>query len=245
MPGQMAIRGILFDKDGTLLDFEATWGPLYRVLALDHAGGDAARAEAMLVAGGLDRATGRMKPGSVLAAGTTPEIVRLWYPQLKGEAARAMAARIDASFRGHGATNSVALPRMLETLATLAERGYVMGVATNDDTEAAKIALLNHGAGDYLLHVYGYDSVDVPKPAPDLVHAFARATDLQPAEIAVVGDNLHDLDMARAAGAGLAIGVLTGNAAREILEPHADAILQSIADLPEFLAEREGAQNRK
>ena len=28
-------RGILFDKDGTLLDFEATWAPLFRGLASD------------------------------------------------------------------------------------------------------------------------------------------------------------------------------------------------------------------
>ena len=67
----MARRAILFDKDGTLLDFEATWGPMYRALALELAGGDARRAMAMLVEGGLDAATGRVRSGSVLAAGTS------------------------------------------------------------------------------------------------------------------------------------------------------------------------------
>ena len=56
------IAAILFDKDGTLLDFEATWGPLYRVLAVDLAGGDAARATAMLAAGGLDRRRQHVAP---------------------------------------------------------------------------------------------------------------------------------------------------------------------------------------
>ena len=32
-------RGILFDKDGTLLDFEATWAPLFRALTLELADG--------------------------------------------------------------------------------------------------------------------------------------------------------------------------------------------------------------
>ena len=33
------MRGILFDKDGTLLDFEATWTPVLTRLALEAAGG--------------------------------------------------------------------------------------------------------------------------------------------------------------------------------------------------------------
>jgi len=46
-----------------------------------------------------------------------------------------------------------------------------------------------------------------------------------------VGDSPHDLDMARAAGAGKAIGVLTGVSARDVLSLHADLVLESIADL--------------
>ena len=54
-------------------------------------------------------------------------------------------------------------------------------------------------------------------------------------EIAVIGDNSHDLEMARSGGAGLAIGVLSGNGTREALEPLADVILASVADLPSHL----------
>jgi phosphoglycolate phosphatase len=74
-----------------------------------------------------------------------------------------------------------------------------------------------------------------PKPAPDIVHAFAAAAGLRPRDIAVVGDNRHDLEMARAAGAGAAIGVLTGNSSLDDLSPLADAVLRSIADLPDWL----------
>ena len=61
--------------------------------------------------------------------------------------------------------------------------------------------------------------------------AFCRTTGLKASEIAVVGDSPHDLDMARAAGAGRAIGVLTGVSLREVLSLHADLVLESIADL--------------
>ena len=42
--------------------------------------------------------------------------------------------------------------------------------------------------------------------------------------------------MARAAGAGLAIGVLSGNSTRAELAGLADVIIDSVADLPDLLA---------
>ena len=226
-------RGILFDKDGTLLDFEATWAPLFRALALELAEGDPAAARALLVAGGLDPLSGRIEAGSVLGAGTTHDIVRLWFPSLRGAAFEAMAAHIDARFHAHGASRSIAVPGLVETLRTLERAGYAMGVATNDATEAARAALQSVGAGTYLPHVFGYDSVARPKPAADMKTFLIVLGVL--AAIVVVGDNPHDIAMARAAGAGAALGVLTGNSSREHLAGQADAVLVSIRDLPGWL----------
>ena len=236
--GKGRMRAILFDKDGTLLDFEATWTPLYRRMALDFAGGDTARADAMLATGGFDLAAGRMRSGSVLGAGTTADIVDAWFPGLGEAESRAMAERIDAVFHAHGTAHSVAVPGAAETLDRLRAEGYAMGVATNDATLAAKAALAALGLDGYLPHVFGYDSVARPKPAPDIVLAFAAAVSVEPADVAVIGDNLYDMEMARAAGAGLAIGVLTGNSGMAELAPHADAVLPSIAELPDWLAAR-------
>ena len=44
------IRGVLFDKDGTLFDFQGTWGSWAQGLFLDLSGGDAARAAEAFVA---------------------------------------------------------------------------------------------------------------------------------------------------------------------------------------------------
>ena len=77
----------------------------------------------------------------------------------------------------------------------------------------------------------------IPKPAPDIVYAFSKAIGARPSEIVVVGDNPHDIEMARNAGAGAAIGVLTGNSDREHLAPLADAVLESVRDLPDWLRE--------
>ena len=52
--------------------------------------------------------------------------------------------------------------------------------------------------------------------------------------MALVGDSTHDLHAARAAGA-VAIAVLTGPAPRHELEPHADYVVDTIAELPAYL----------
>ena len=83
--------------------------------------------------------------------------------------------------------------------------------------------------------VAGYDSVSRAKPAGDMVHAFCKACGLRPSEVAVIGDNLHDMEMGHDAGAGLVIGVLSGNSSREDFGTIADVVLESVADLPTFL----------
>ena len=50
----------------------------------------------------------------------------------------------------------------------------------------------------------------------------------------MVGDSLHDLSAARAAGMR-AVAVLTGVAGREDLAPAADVVLDGVADLPRWI----------
>jgi phosphoglycolate phosphatase len=149
-----------------------------------------------------------------------------------------MVERFDAIFYRNGVSFSAPVAGVPETLAKLAESGILMGVGTSDGTAGSKAAFERLGLGKYLPHVFGYDSVMRPKPAPDIVLAFAEAVRVPPAEIAVVGDNTHDLEMAHAAGAGAAIGVLSGNGTRAQLAPLADAVLDSVCDLPAWLEAR-------
>jgi len=232
------MRGILFDKDGTLIDFHASWSGVYRELGMELSGGDADRANATLAAGGMDPDTGRVRAGSVLAAGNTIDIAKLFFPELGGAELKRRIERIDAVFYENGIKCSVPVPRLGETLAALAEMGLAMGVATSDGTAATKAALGALGIARHLPHVYGYDSVARPKPAPDMVHAFAAAIGAPAHAIVVIGDNTHDLEMARSAGAGAAIGVLSGTGTAAELAPLADFLLDSIADLPFWLAAR-------
>ena len=105
-------------------------------------------------------------------------------------------------------------------------------MATSDNTGSAEAGLLAMGVRSHFDFVCGYDAGHGHKPGPGMVLGFCAHVGLSPAAVAVVGDSVHDLHMARAAKAGMVVGVLTGPATRAELAPHADIVLPSIADLP-------------
>lgn len=229
------LKAVLFDKDGTLLDFHATWRPLLRETTLDLTDGDEVEATRLLGLGGFDVASGRIAAGSVLAVGNTIDLVALWYPDANDARRRRIQDRIDARTRDRAARQSVPVHGLAETLEALAEAGYLLGIATNDTTSGAYAAMDALGLADRFCSIIGYDAVRRPKPAADMVQAFCRAASVSALEVVVVGDSCHDLDMARNAGAGAAIGVLNGTSGRDDLAPLADLMIDSIADLPNWL----------
>ncbi|MDN2581651.1 HAD family hydrolase [Aquibium sp. ELW1220] len=232
----MAIRGILFDKDGTLVDFHKTWHAIGDRLALEAAGGDRGKANDLMELAGYDFEAGRFRGDSVFAAGTNADIVALWYANAPQDEHEARVRHFDAVTAAEGARSAVPLDGVLDALRDLHKRGYKLGVATNDSEGGAKQTIQAIGVAHLFVAAYGYDSVARPKPAPDAIEAFCALTGFAPDEIAMVGDNRHDLEMARAGRAGLAVGVLSGTGTQERLAPLADVVLSSVRDLPAYLA---------
>ncbi|MER8372105.1 HAD family hydrolase [Mesorhizobium sp. M1406] len=232
------IKGILFDKDGTLVDFNATWLGVADFMAMDASEGDRWKADRLLAAAGFDFANRRFKPDSIFASGTNLDVVELWFPRLSNEDQMLAVARFNEITSVQGSAMAVALPGIVDTLTALHRKSYRLGVATNDSTSGAEKTLVTLGVAQLFDAAYGYDAVANPKPAPDTILAFSDLTGLKPAEIAMVGDNRHDLEMARAGGCGLAVGVLSGTGTRESLAGIADIVLDSVADLPDFLSAR-------
>ena len=175
----LAIRGILFDKDGTLLDFDATWLPAYRRGAEAVAGlAGEVRAESLLAAGGFDAATGRCAPRSVLAAGTNREIATVWA-RLCALDVDIVAREIEREFFDTAGRDAVPVTDLDAFFAALAARGFVLGVATMDGEAAARAALDRLGAGRHLAFLCGGDSGWGTKPGPGMVHAFLATTGLR------------------------------------------------------------------
>jgi len=234
-PVTQDIRAVLFDKDGTLIDFRATWLPAYEAIARLLVDAEEA-ADQLLAAGGYHRARGYIDPSSVLAAGTNGEIAALWAGLIGHSDVAALAAWVNREFMRHAETCMVPVTDLPPLFQRLRQNGMRLGVATSDSEEALRAQIRRLEIDRLIDFSCGYDSGHGTKPGPGMVNAFARAVDLPVGAIAVVGDSLHDLDMARAAGAGLTIGVLTGASPREFLAPHADLVIGSIAELESLLA---------
>ncbi len=232
----MTIKGILFDKDGTLLDYFETWMPLNHAAARAAAGGDEALAERLLAASGYDPRSGRVLSGTLLAAGTNEAIAARWATLLPGRDAAGLTALLERVFVEGGRHSATPVTELGPLLARLKAGGLALGVATSDSQAGARATLAAFGVLEQLDFLAGYDSGFAPKPEPGMVVGFCAATGLRPAEVAVVGDNLHDLAMGRAAGAGLVVGVITGTSRHADLAADADHVLDSIVELEDLLA---------
>ncbi|MEM6489128.1 MAG: HAD family hydrolase [Pseudomonadota bacterium] len=236
-----AIEGILFDKDGTLLDYAATWRGVVDTVIEALAPEPAVGAE-MAKAAGYDMTTGAFQPGSPIVSGATAEVAAIWAPFRPDLGAAGLEAALNASAEAGGDVRPVTMvPDLIGLLQDLGARGYLLGVATNDAETAARAQLARIGVDGAFRSVLGYDSVKRPKPAPDMILRFAEEAGIAPRALAMVGDSTHDLMAARAARCGLVVAVLSGPsgaAIRPSLAPLADVMLDSIADLPGFLATR-------
>jgi len=182
---------------------------------------------------GFDPSSGRVAAGGPLATSTmagieevVSAVLRRWCPSV----AAARRATEAAWFVPDPAALAVPLTDLAARFEELREGGRRIAVVTTDDrgpTEATLRALGIRGAVAGM--VCGDDGFAM-KPAPDPVFALCQALQTEPPRVAVVGDSPADIAMARAAGAGRVVGVLTGvGTAADLAE--ADVVLGSIAEL--------------
>lgn len=228
------IKGILFDKDGTLLDYDESWLPVNRELAVIAAKGDAELADRLLLACGMDPVTGHIVPDSLLAAGNTRQISEGLVAAGSTVPVDDLTVRLDELF-SHAADFSVPVTDLASFFARLHARGFKLGVASSDNERSIRQTARRFGFAEYIDYVAGYDSGHGTKPEPGMVLGFCAATGLDPSEVAVVGDNNHDLHMGRNAKVGLTVAVLTGTGSRESLAAASDHCLNDITELEGLL----------
>jgi phosphoglycolate phosphatase-like HAD superfamily hydrolase len=228
------IDTVIFDKDGTLIDFHAMWGgwaldlgarldaTIRRPVSLD-----------VFAAIGFDPATGRVSPRGELAAGTmagieetVARVLRRYCPSITA-ARRATAAAWSVPDPVALAVPLGDLPRIV---GQLRDGGRRIAVVTTDDREPTDATLRGLGIRGAVEAMVCADDGFPRKPEPDPVFAVCAAFRTEPARVAVIGDTPADVAMGRAAGAGLVLGVRSGLGDDDDLAA-ADVIIDSISEL--------------
>ncbi|WP_439575189.1 HAD family hydrolase [Phreatobacter sp.] len=237
----MTLRAILLDKDGTFVDFDRTWGPAaFRVMER-MAGGDRARVERLMAVSQFDEAVMRFHPTSPLVAGSSADYGPLWAGALGVPFSAAVTDAMDELFVEEGLVALTAIGDPPAVMTALRARGLVLGIVTNDSENGARHQAARLGIDHHFDFIVGWDSGHGRKPGPGQIEAFLRDHAMAPHEVAMVGDSLHDMHAARAAGV-VAIGVETGPLVPADFHRHADVVLPSIMDLAGWLDARPAAQ---
>ncbi len=227
----MRVDAVLFDKDGTLFDFQRTWAPWLGEVIAGLAAGDAAVMAELDHAWGYDRDAQRIAPGSVVIAGEVGDLAaQVAHILPRTDARQILEYLMETSMLA----DPVEVIPLAGFLTGLNRAGLALGIATNDAEQVARAQLARVGVEAHFPFVAGYDSGHGGKPGTGMLHAFAEHAATPPERIVMVGDSAHDLEAGRAAGMQT-VAVLTGVAKAPELEPLADRVLPDISHLPAWL----------
>lgn len=236
----MEIKGILFDKDGTLIDFFKVWEPaikpvLERLLA--QLGLEFDREEKECLLKRLGYRNGKIDPEGAIAWKSYRRIARDLgeaCPVLKQRVSTEKLADIlRAEFYTEVAKKRQEYPTFTDLPALcrmLTGQGIQLGVATTDDAASTRHCLDCLKITPYISFWGTADGQLPEKPDPKLLYMAAAQWKVLPEEIAVVGDTPNDMRFAENAHA-TGIAVLSGTGSRLALEPLADVVIGSVDDL--------------
>lgn len=240
----MKIKGILFDKDGTLIDFYGLWEEAARkvipeFIRQNHLENEEKLETLLFEAIGVYE-TG-IDPDGGLAYKSYGEIAKDMKAALEKREIKMSERQIEDEIRelfykntqGKDA-NIVPVTELPELFEELKGKKVYLGLATADTKQSAKMCMKKLGVLEYLDYIGADDGIRKPKPHPDMLLEFAERSGIRPQEVLVAGDTKNDMIFAEKAGA-TAVGVLSGVSCEKDLASFADYILPSVKEIPALL----------
>ncbi len=136
-----------------------------------------------------------------------------------------------ALYQENVCVHSSVFPGIREGIAWLESEGIKLGVVTNKAASFTEPLLEKLGLRGHFGIVVSGDTLEHKKPHPaPLLHA-ADHYSVEPAACLMVGDSMHDVDAARAAGFQVACVTYGYNHGMDIREAGADAVINSLEQI--------------
>ena len=233
----MRVDGIIFDKDGTLMSFDAFWVSL-SVKALEDVLGELGMdcgilSEILLAFGVRDGVT---DIGGVLCKGTYAEMGEIVFDILATHGCTAdredVVRAVEEAYSRNAAAGDVkpTCPDLAETLAELKGRGIRLAVVTTDNEPITRHCLAGLGVLELFDVIFTDDGHTPTKPDPFCAGEFCRLYGLDRERVVMVGDTMTDVRFAKNAGI-TAISLAPTPEKKALLAPHTDIVIDAISEL--------------
>lgn len=238
------LKGIVFDKDGTLFDYAHVWAEvLSETVATAFAEMGKGTAEhkraqqAMLTLMGIDNEGNSLAKGLVFTHKRHLILKRYLLYCIRYRINAVKAFRLYQQNIKH---SEDLVSKHLQNLdftvqqnlfSKLKERGYYIGIITSDTETSSKNFLSIMGLEGMVDFLSTRDSSYHRKPHPQAFKAFCSRFNLDSHEVAIVGDTETDMKMAKKGKAGYTIAVLSGSNDEKLLKRMASVIYKDISYL--------------
>ncbi|CAJ0919095.1 unnamed protein product, partial [Mesorhabditis belari] len=230
-----SVKLIIFDKDGTLVDFHRMWMPY-------------ARATVKL----LEQATGRdVGPSVYKTLGVDPHKEKVSMGALAEKTLDGIRKDVALTLMDHGIPH-VDAHRIVEhavpeqspgetwpvcdlqiLMEELRQMGVKMALCTADSRTATMAQMKLLRIEHYMDHIVcGNDQGIIPKPSPHCAVQICKKLNVELKDAIMVGDTIADLKMGRVAGLRASVGVLTGVGNRDSLSQYTDYFIENVSELP-------------
>jgi len=142
-----------------------------------------------------------------------------------------LVAMFNKEYRACATNQTRPYPGMVEVLEEIQAMNIPMGICTNKPEAFTRQILEGLGLARFFSSVVGGDTTGARKPDPEPVLACLRGLVAEPALSLMIGDSVHDVHAARAAG--ITVGVVPwGYRATPVETLGADFVLRDPSGLP-------------
>ncbi|MDK7355299.1 HAD family hydrolase [Peptoniphilus harei] len=225
------IRAILFDKDGTLLQFTEGWVDSI-VGFLENKILDDRKKRKLFKEIGI-REDGGVEENSILSSETAMDLAIIFSKYLD-EDLDEIYRELDDHLLYYLKKNNkfiretCDLRRLFEALR---DRGILVGIFTSDNYRQAKYSMDYLGL-DSFIDFYAAADIYKKKPNKESLEVFKKKYSLEDQEIIIVGDSRVDMVFGEDT---VKVGVLCGTGSREMLAKYTDNIIDDPSQVLKFL----------